>query len=62
MDKELTEQLKKESSYIGDGLYAHSDGYQIRLFASDGLSILEQVFLESNTVAVFLKYVEQLNK
>ena len=62
MDKELTEILKKESTYVGDGLYAHYDGYQIRLFSSNGVEILEQVFLEVRTLESFLSYVEQLKK
>ena len=62
MDKELTEQLKKESEYIGDGLYAHLDGYQIRLFSSNGREILEQIFLNTGNLSSFYNYVERLKK
>ena len=61
MNKELTEQLKKESHYLGDGLYVHNDGYQLRLYASDGVSIIEQIFLERSVVQSLLNYIEQLN-
>lgn len=62
MNKELTEQLKKESDYIGDGVYAHFDGYQIRLFSSNGIEILEQVFLDPGTLSSFYNYVERLKE
>ena len=62
MDKQLTELLKRESSYLGDGLYAHYDGYQIRLFSSNGIEIREQVFLDSETTHFFVSYVERLNE
>lgn len=46
--------------YLGDGLYASFDGYQIALRAPriDGNS---EVFLEPSVVNAFLAYVQQLN-
>jgi hypothetical protein len=49
----------REPEYLGDGLYAEFDGYHIRLFASHGDRI-HHVFLEPETLAAFLRYVEKL--
>lgn len=43
-------------SYLGDGLYAEYDGYQIRLYTQQG----EQVFLDFSVLQNFKKFVAQL--
>lgn len=48
--------------YLGDGLYIDFDGYQIRLFTSNGPVVTNQVFLDSNTLVAFQKYIEILKK
>lgn len=48
--------------YLGDGLYAAFDGFQIELYASDGLHKTNQVYLEPAVLAAFLKYVDFLLK
>lgn len=44
--------------YLGDGLYASFDGFQLRLYASDGISETNEVFLDSDTLASLLQFVE----
>ena len=39
------------STYLGDGLYVSSDGWQIRIFAHDGISATNEVFLEPQVLA-----------
>ena len=46
--------------YLGDGLYAAFDGYQIELYASDEMVKTNQVYLDLHVLAAFLKYVELL--
>lgn len=46
--------------YLGDGLYAEFDGWQIRLFAHNGISHTNEVFLEPSVLAAFFRYVEKL--
>jgi hypothetical protein len=46
--------------YLGDGLYAEFDGWEIRLFAHNGVSSTNQVFLEPSVLVAFLRYVEDL--
>jgi hypothetical protein len=51
-----------DDSYLGDGLYASFDGWQIELYASNGIQKTSSVFLDSGTLAAFLKYVERLQQ
>jgi hypothetical protein len=51
-----------DDSYLGDGLYASFDGWQIELYASNGIQKTGSVFLDSDTLAAFLKYVERLQQ
>jgi len=59
----LIQQLRHDDDvYLGDGLYAAFDGYQIELYASNGINKTNQVYLDSHVLAAFLKYVEALEK
>lgn len=49
-------------AYLGDGLYAEFDGYQVELYASNGISRTNRVFLEPGVLASFLGYVSELRK
>jgi hypothetical protein len=51
-----------DDSYLGDGLYASFDGWQIELYASNGIEKTNSVLLDSDTLAAFLKYVERLRE
>ena len=46
--------------YLGDGLYAEYDGWQIRLYAHNGVSHTNEVFLEPDVLAAFQRYVTKL--
>ena len=50
---------QEQEVYLGDGLYASFDGWQVKLRAPRGNSDGE-VFLEPEVLAQFLKYVEGL--
>jgi hypothetical protein len=49
----LTRPPQQTEDYIGDGVYASYDGYQIRLRTLEGHTI----FLDPATFIVFLNYV-----
>ncbi len=51
-----------ELAYLGDGLYVDFDGYQIELYASNGVSKTNQVYLDPSTLQAFLDYVNRLRK
>lgn len=46
--------------YLGDGLYVEYDGWQFRLFASNGLGTTNEVFLEPDVLAAFQRYITKL--
>ena len=52
--------LKKE--YIGDGAYAHFDGYSIWLTTSDGYTDTNKVCLGPPVLRSFLEYVEKVQR
>lgn len=51
--------VKKEPIYLGDGLYAEDQGYQIRLYASNGLTTTNEVFLDQSMLQKLNNWVEQ---
>ena len=50
------------NEYIGDGLYADFDGWQIELYAYNGVNKTNAVYLEPDVLVAFLRYVENLKK
>ncbi len=46
--------------YLGDGLYAEFDGYQVALFAHDGIRATNTVYLEPQVLESFLRWIEGL--
>jgi hypothetical protein len=57
---DVSPQPSAPREYLGDGLYAEFDGWQIRLFAHSGVNSTNVVFLEPDVLAAFLRYVERL--
>lgn len=57
---ELTDLMTRV--YLGDGLYASFDGYQIELSASDGARKTNTVYLEPKVLRQFLEYVKTLER
>lgn len=53
-----------DEEYLGDGLYAAYDGYQIILGANDKVSgrPTDRVALESGVARAFIAYYERLRK
>jgi len=44
--------------YLGDGLYVEFDGWQFRLYASDGVRVTNEVFLDELVVRSFFEFVK----
>lgn len=51
---------EKKDTYLGDGLYASYDGWQIEIYASNGREKTNRVYLEPAVLKAFLDYVERL--
>jgi len=49
-------------TYLGDGLYASFDGWQIKLRAPRGFEGDHEVFLEPEVLIEFLLFIEQIRK
>lgn len=52
----------KTKSYLGDGLYAEFDGYQIALKANSHEYPTDTVYLEPQVYENLVKFVEQLKE
>lgn len=42
--------------YLGDGVYAEFDGYQIKLYTSNGMTESEPIFLEAGVASVLFRF------
>lgn len=52
--------LRSQPAYLGDGLFAEYNGYQIELYASDGETKTNTVYLEPHVLINFLAYVKRI--
>lgn len=48
----------KNKLYLGDSVYAESDGFQVLLFTQNGHSIQNMIVLEPETLKMFLEFIE----
>lgn len=60
IDQVAAERERRNDTYLGDGLYASFDGYQIELYAFDGIGKTNRVFLEPAVLAAFERYCAAL--
>ena len=44
--------------YIGDGVYAEDQGFQIRLFTQRVLNIEHEIYLEPEAITTLFKFLE----
>jgi hypothetical protein len=50
----------KTAEYLGDGLYVVDDAdVGIRLFATDGILVTNEVFLELDVLVAFLRFIKK---
>ena len=54
--------MDKNIEYLGDGLYAKFDGYQIYLMANSHTEPTDTVVLDPHTLRAFMRYVKMLNE
>lgn len=48
-----------QKDYLGDGLYAEYDGYQIRLWTDRGNGNIHEVFLDPDVLADCFGFIEK---
>ena len=49
----------KQRAYIGDGVYASFDGYDLELVTSDGLRETNRIILEPEVLVSLLAWLEK---
>ncbi|OBG06593.1 hypothetical protein A5772_21535 [Mycolicibacter sinensis] len=47
-------------TYLGDGLYVTHDGYQVELYAHNGLEKTNSVYLAPAEIQSFLNYLKKI--
>jgi hypothetical protein len=52
----------EEPVYLGDGLYAEFDGFQIKLYAYNGERCTDRVYLNPEVLTSFFAYVKELKR
>lgn len=52
----------ERETYLGDGLYATHDGYQIELYSHNGIHKTASVYLEPSVLDAFEQYVKKLKE
>lgn len=57
----MDDEEKQKPVYLGDGLYARFDGYQIYLMANSHINPTDTVALDSHTLSAFIRYIDSLN-
>ena len=50
----------KGDQYLGDGLYVSFDGYQVRLYASNGMETTNEVYLDPHVLDAFTSYLKTI--
>jgi len=53
---------EKKAAYLGDGVYAEEDVYGIRLYASNGIKISNEIFLDPQSIHKLIKFTDLLWK
>ena len=54
--------LQGEPSYLGDGLFVRWEQFQIKLYATDGITETNAVYLEPLVLEKFEMWVAELRK
>lgn len=52
--------MDKNDTYLGDGLYASYDGFGYTLYAWDGVTRTDQVYLEPAVLDAFNQFVDRM--
>jgi len=54
--------MEKEPTYLGDGVYATFDGYQVWVWTSNGIRESERIALEPEVLDALNRYDAQCRK
>lgn len=51
---------RKNSDYLGDGVYAHFDGFGVLLHANDHLNPTDRIYLEPEVLESLNRFIERM--
>lgn len=51
-----------KSDYLGDAVYAEWDGYQIKLFTSNGITAIDTIYLDPKVQVNLVRFIEEIVK
>lgn len=54
--------MEPKKTYLGDGVYAHHDGWHVVLTVENGMGPTETICLEPEVLAALARYVASLTK
>jgi hypothetical protein len=49
----------KNATYLGDGVYADFDGYQIWIWTSDGYNFSQRIAIDDYTLEALIEYAKR---
>jgi hypothetical protein len=50
---------KNVAEYIGDGVYAKFDGYQVEVYTFNGIEITQHIYFDEYTAEDLMKFFQQ---
>lgn len=51
---------KRNAAYLGDGVYAETDGFHVILKTTDGISVTNEIFLDYEVLSNLEIYINSL--
>ena len=48
-----------EKTFLGDGVYAEYNGFQIRLTSENGIEVLDTIYLEDTVAIALINYIKE---
>lgn len=55
-----TERETSTEVYLGDGLYASFDGFQVKVYSSNGINATNEIYLEPVVFAALAAYCNRI--
>ena len=56
----MKDEEQDRTIYIGDGVYASFDGFQVKVWKSNGLVESEPIYFEDETAIALIKYFKKV--
>jgi hypothetical protein len=54
--------MSPEKIYLGDGVYADFDGYQVRLTTWDGIEVKNTIWMDLEMIELLMKWAHKVSQ